>query len=125
MDPALREAGGGDILNLRSEVVPLVSLRRFFGAPGPEPALSQVIIAKGADLKFGIIVDRILGRQQAVFKALGRVFGRTPGVQGATVVEDGGMAVIVDVPGLAKTALAEQVSRLDLARPKPPEGERP
>ncbi len=122
---AQRSGNGRGIFNLRSEVVPLVYLRDFFGLPGQEPELSQVIIAKGGDVRFGIVVDRIVGRQQAVFKALGRVFGRTPGVQGATVVEDGGMAVIVDVPGMAKTALTEESIRQARSTTPRSGGERP
>lgn len=109
--------GGGlpGLISLREEAVPLVYLRSFFGLTGQGPRIAQVIITRWGESRFGVVVDRIVGRQQAVFKALGRVFGRTPGVQGATVLEDGGMAVIVDVPGLAKTALAEETRRL--ARP--------
>ena len=55
----------------------------------------------------GIVVDAVIGRKQAVLKHLGRALGKVEGVLGGTVTEAGDMALVADVPGLLRAALAE------------------
>jgi len=52
-------------------------------------------------------VDAVIGRKQAVLKHLGKALGKVEGVLGGTVTESGDMALVVDVPGLLRVALAE------------------
>ena len=51
-------------------------------------------------------VDELLGQQQVVIKSLEQNFQKTDGVAGATILGDGRVALILDVPGLVALARA-------------------
>jgi two-component system chemotaxis sensor kinase CheA len=53
------------------------------------------------------MVDELLGQQQVVVKNLETHFRRADGVSGATILGDGRVALIVDVPGLIELARAQ------------------
>jgi len=47
----------------------------------------------------------LLGEQQAVIKPLGRLFQRISGVSGSTILGNGRVALILDVPALCREAV--------------------
>lgn len=99
------------IINLRNEIVPYVCLREWFEIPGEKPELEQIIIASDGDRRTGIVVDEVIGQQQTVIKTLGRVFRDVHEISGATIKGDGTMALILDIPYLVRTVMAEEQSR--------------
>jgi len=101
----LREGRG--VMDLRGRAMPLVCLRHFLGIPGAVPEQSHVVAVSQGERRAGIVVDAVIGRKQAVLKHLGKALGRIEGVLGGTVTESGDMALVVDVPGLLRVALAE------------------
>ena len=52
--------------------------------------------------RVGFVVDRLVGQEEVVIKPLGNMLRGTPGVAGATITGDGGIALILDLPGLLK-----------------------
>jgi len=46
------------------------------------------------------VVDRVIGEHQTVIKPLGRIYRDAQGISGATILGDGGVALILDVPQL-------------------------
>ncbi len=50
--------------------------------------------------KVGLFVDDLLGQQQVVIKNLESNFKQIQGISGATILGDGTVALIMDVPGL-------------------------
>jgi two-component system chemotaxis sensor kinase CheA len=100
---------GRRVLGLRGEPLPVVCLAEFFGLGGMDPSLPgpahAVVVRTGAG-RFCIVVDEVLGQKQAVLKHLGPALGRLPGILGGTVTEDGNMALVLDLPGLAQAALS-------------------
>ncbi len=50
----------------------------------------------------GLFVDDLLGQQQVVIKSLEANYRRVEGVSGATILGDGSVALILDVPGLVR-----------------------
>jgi two-component system chemotaxis sensor kinase CheA len=60
----------------------------------------------------GVVVDQVIGKLQTVIKSLGRFFKDVDGVSGATVRGNGDMAVILDVPGIYRSALADRNGRI-------------
>jgi two-component system chemotaxis sensor kinase CheA len=58
--------------------------------------------------RIGLVADRIIGQQEIVVKSLSPLIGPTPGLSGATILGDGRIALIVDVPGLVNTVLRSQ-----------------
>ncbi len=60
-----------------------------------------------ADYRIGLVVDAVLGQQQVAIKSLEANFGRVEGFSGATIMGDGRVALIMDVPGLERWHLAK------------------
>ena len=53
----------------------------------------------------GLVVDELYGEGQRVLKPLDRLFGQPPGVSGSTVLDDGRVGLVLDVPSLLKEAV--------------------
>jgi two-component system chemotaxis sensor kinase CheA len=90
------------ILNLRDHALPYLRLRDVFGCAGERPARENVVVVKAGSLHAGIAVDRLLGASQTVIKPLGRLFQGITGVAGSTILGDGRVGLIIDVPGLLR-----------------------
>ncbi len=99
-DQRSSEASG--ILNLRGMAVPYVRLRRAFNLPGETPKRENIVVVKINDCYAGIAVDELLGGMQTVVKPLGRAFTSVGGIAGSTVLGDGRVGLIVDVPSLMR-----------------------
>lgn len=98
-------------MSLRGEHLPLVCLREFFEVPGQRPFSMQVVVVRSNLGRLGIVVDHVVGQQQAVLRHLGPAVGKVPGILGATVTEQGVMGLILDMPALAQTAHNEEQQR--------------
>ncbi len=94
-------------LNLRGKPLPLIHLRDFFEFQGPRPPIAHIVVVRTNDEFYGIVADEVVGQHQAVLKQLGPALKDVDGILGATVTEMGNMGLILDIPGLTKTALAE------------------
>jgi two-component system chemotaxis sensor kinase CheA len=95
-----QDGEGKGILNLRGTPLPYVRLRDAFHIPGENPARENVVVVKVGDLDAGIAVDCVLGGRQAVIKPLGKVLQNVSGVAGSTILDDGRVGLILDIPGL-------------------------
>jgi two-component system chemotaxis sensor kinase CheA len=62
------------------------------------------MIVEGDGRRVGLFVDDLLGQQQVVIKSLETNYRRVDGVSGATILGDGSVALILDVPGLIRVA---------------------
>jgi two-component system chemotaxis sensor kinase CheA len=94
------EASG--ILSLRGNAVPYVRLRHIFSVAGETPKRENVVVVKINEFHAGIAVDELLGGMQTVVKPLGRAFRALSGIAGSTVLGDGRVGLIIDVPALLR-----------------------
>jgi two-component system chemotaxis sensor kinase CheA len=104
----------GGVINLRGEALPYVRLRDLFGCGGAAPAREKIIVVEYQGGRAGLAADELLGEQQAVIKPLGRLFQGIRGVSGSTILGNGRVALILDVPALCEEAIhrsAELVSQ--------------
>ncbi|MBM7073911.1 chemotaxis protein CheA [Shewanella sp. 202IG2-18] len=62
----------------------------------------HVVIVQLGTIQIGFVVDALIGQEEVVIKPLGTLLHGTPGMAGATITSDGGIALILDVPGLLK-----------------------
>ena len=92
---------------LRGRVLPIARLSAVFGlaeaaagAGGREDLL--VVAVKVGERQIGLAVNRLLGEQEVVIKALGPLVGDVPGISSAAILGDGAVALIVDVPALVQ-----------------------
>ncbi|HWZ87076.1 MAG TPA: chemotaxis protein CheA [Thermoanaerobaculia bacterium] len=98
------------ILQLRGEALPFVRLRDLFGAGGPDPERESVVVVRHDLSRTGIVVDRLYGQSQAVIKPLGELFQGVRGLCGSTILGDGRVAFILDVPGLLENLLSQNTA---------------
>lgn len=108
--------GRGEVIDVRGEYIPLVRLHEVFGiiTEKTDPSEALVVIVESNHRRFGILVDDVLGQQQAVIKSLEKNFRKVDGASGATILGDGTISLIIDIHGLEKMAFGES-SRLRLA----------
>jgi two-component system chemotaxis sensor kinase CheA len=94
--------GGGEVMTIRGEAIPVFHLARLVGssAGSDEPGLGLVVIVEDEGRQIGLAVDELLDQQQVVIKSLEANFRKLEGIAGATVLGDGRVALILDVPGL-------------------------
>ena len=99
-----RIAGTTEVYHFRNQYIPVIRLNHLFGIPGGTESLEEgllVVVETDGQLA-GLFVDRLLGQQQVVIKSLETNFHQLPGLSGATILGDGRVALIVDVPGLVQ-----------------------
>jgi two-component system chemotaxis sensor kinase CheA len=77
-------------------------LRRAFGLSGEAPKRENIVVVKMNEFHAGIAVDELLGGMQTVVKPLGRAFRGVRGIAGSTVLGDGRVGLIIDVPSLLR-----------------------
>ena len=98
------------ILQLRGEALPFVRLRDLFGSGGADPERESVVVVRHDLARAGIVVDRLHGQSQAVIKPLGELFQGVRGLCGSTILGDGRVAFILDVPGLLENLLSQNMA---------------
>jgi len=87
----------------------VVRLEQLFRTPRRTEARprGQIMVVEGDGRRIGLCVDELLGQQQVVVKTLEENYGRVDGVAGATILGDGSVALILDVAGLSRAAMAQ------------------
>ncbi|MBI9110167.1 chemotaxis protein CheA [Maridesulfovibrio ferrireducens] len=103
----VEEANGQQFVNLRGEIVPYIRIREWFDIEGESPPIEQIVITGLEGSRIGVVVDTVIGEHQTVIKSLGRVYRDVEGISGATIKGDGTLALILDIPKLFRTVLAE------------------
>lgn len=102
-----------NIVNVRDRIVPYVRLRDEFLVTGVAPEIEQVVIADVGGEPLGFLVDTVIGEHQTVIKNLGSFYQGVKGISGATILGDGRVALILDLPALQHLALAREREGLD------------
>src|SRR5579872_2917949 len=105
-DQITSEAVG--VLSLRGEPLPYVRLREVFGKPARRPERENVVVVHRDGGYAGIAVETLLGECQAIIKPLNRILRDVPGVSGSTILDNGRVALILDVSTLLREVTAEQ-----------------
>ena len=62
----------------------------------------HVVIVQLGNQQVAFVVDRLIGQEEVVIKPLDRLLHGTPGMAGATITSDGGIALIIDIPNMLK-----------------------
>ncbi len=95
---------GQKILDLRERPLPVLSLREWLGKGKGVADATRGVVLQAGEQRFCMLVDRVLGREEVVIKALPRSLRGLPGYAGASLVGDGRMALILDVDALLESA---------------------
>jgi two-component system chemotaxis sensor kinase CheA len=99
-----RTAGRERLINRGGELVPVVDIRAHFALDSGTITgnREEIVIAKVSDGKIAMIFDQLLGGYQTVIKPLGELARFCPGVSGSAILADGQVALILDIPSLAR-----------------------
>lgn len=91
-------SGGGHLVHVRGEYLPVVALHELFRLPRNNDTASRIVVIVEADgKKVALLVDELIGQHQVVIKSLESNFRKLPGISGATIMGDGKVAMILDV----------------------------
>lgn len=96
----VRRVRGSDVLVLRDEVLPLLSLRQIVDLPVRDAEGSQVVVLEVADRRAGLVVDQLRGQQEIVVKPIDGARGAASCFSGATILGDGVPALILEATSL-------------------------
>ncbi|HZG22774.1 MAG TPA: chemotaxis protein CheA [Herbaspirillum sp.] len=99
-------SGQGQVLRVRGEYLPLIPLYQIFNIEPSftDPSQGLVVILESDGKKAALFVDDLIGQQQIVVKNLESNYRKVAGISGATILGDGGVALIVDVAALLRSS---------------------
>ncbi|MDR1126406.1 MAG: Hpt domain-containing protein [Deltaproteobacteria bacterium] len=94
----LTDVKGRKAVTMRGEVLGIVSLADLLALPShmEEQEMLSVVVIQDNDRRLGLVVDRLLERQEVVIKPLGAYLGDLKGISGATIMGDGSVILIMD-----------------------------
>ena len=103
-----------EYLDLRGQVLPVLRLSQVLNLASSSERAEMIVVVQSERRRFGVVVDDVIGLARAVIKPLERSYAfiqqadnefvKPQGVSGATVLGNGGVGLILDVPGLEAMA---------------------
>lgn len=104
LNPAdISTISGREVFRLRDNVIPLISLSEATGLTDGARNMEEelhVVVARVGDRLAGFAVDVLNEPQEIVVKSLGEYVGGARGVSGASILGDGRVVLIMDIPTL-------------------------
>jgi two-component system chemotaxis sensor kinase CheA len=101
--------GDAEIFRLRGQVVPLLRLGPVLGMESTTSEIRSevfVVVVRLGERLVGLGVDSLTELQEIVIKSIGKYAGEAKGVAGASILGDGRVMLILDVPTLISMAIA-------------------
>lgn len=97
----IHDVGGNEVIKLRERLLTVHRLDRFFWQKSNDSRDYEYIVVVGSgEKRGGLVVDRLIGQQEIVIKALDDYLGDLPGISGGTILGDGNISMIVDIGGI-------------------------
>ena len=138
----IERVGDAEVLILRGELIPLMSLAKVLGINSQKPSIADsksaskwldgheiqdfnivesskdvnIVVVQAGSFKYGLVVDELHDSVEIVVKPLGRHLKNCEGYAGATIMGDGRVALILDVAGLAKLGQLSSISGAEKAK---------
>jgi len=117
--------GGRQAVEVDGEVLPLADLAVLLDRPGvPAVPDGPVLVIDVTGRRAAVRCDRLVGEQEAVIKPLGPLLDRLPFYLGATVEDDGAIALVLDARHLIRGAATAASAPAPPADPAQPAEER-
>jgi two-component system chemotaxis sensor kinase CheA len=90
-----------EVVLYRNKTLPLIRLNTVLQVPYHEDSKLNkedliVVVVKKGDVEAGLVVDSLIGQQEIVIKSLGKYLTGVKVIAGATILGNGGVALIVD-----------------------------
>ena len=102
----VRTVGGRPMATVRGRVVSLVrlgdllSFHRAGAAETGQTPETTLVVVSDAGQEVGLAVDRVIGEEDVVIKSIAENYENVPGISGASILGDGRVALILDIPAL-------------------------
>ena len=95
---------GAQLVKVRDEYMPVISLEKVFQVPRFDLDKSNniMVVVEADGSRVALLVDELLGQQQVVVKNLESNYRKVPNVSGATILGDGKVALILDTAALVR-----------------------
>ena len=99
-------AQGSQLVKVRDEYMPVISLEKVFQVPRQDQDKSSTImvVVESDGSRIALLVDELLGQHQVVVKNLESNYRKVANVSGATILGDGTVALILDTSSLVRRA---------------------
>ncbi|REL35313.1 chemotaxis protein CheA [Thalassotalea euphylliae] len=113
-----RVSGDMVLYRLREDNVPVIPIFELFNLPAEHQTVDNalMVVVEADGQKVGLMVDDLLAQQQVVIKSLKDNYQDVAGISGATILGDGSVAMILDIPGIIsmaqKIAAEKQAERI-------------
>jgi two-component system chemotaxis sensor kinase CheA len=105
----INSVDGHDVIQLREEILPLVHLGGLATPVHPSKKMFVVVVTV-ADRRFGLVVDKLVGEEELVIKALDDNLVATELVTGASILGDGTVVLILNIPSVVSRLGRTQIS---------------
>jgi two-component system chemotaxis sensor kinase CheA len=107
----IHKVQGREVVLVRGHALPLVRLADIFSRDGRKVHRQDgewvyVVSVRTGRTDLGLIVDGLIGEQEVVIKSIEGVIGDIEGLAGATILGDGLVSMIVDVPKIVERLAA-------------------
>ncbi|MDX1926751.1 MAG: hybrid sensor histidine kinase/response regulator [Pirellulaceae bacterium] len=137
----LEQSIDGEVMRLRNSLIPVVRFSELLSRPRPfsptdkeeilrdntiternADQIEYILVLRSSGRRFGLLVDRVLGREEIVIKPMHAALKPISVFSGATLMGDGRVALIADVDGILEHvrcpgAKAEEVSKATIRDP--------
>ncbi|MCL1983148.1 MAG: chemotaxis protein CheA [Clostridiales bacterium] len=106
------DSAGGEMICRMESFYPIVRLHEFYGLETEVTGVEEgiVIWIEAGDKSYCLFVDRLLGEQQVVVKPLPNYLYafniKKLGIAGCTILGDGNISIILDIPSLYEAAVS-------------------
>ncbi|MCI5130399.1 MAG: chemotaxis protein CheA, partial [Candidatus Electrothrix sp. EH2] len=106
----ISEIEGVDVIHLRESTMPIFQLAKIYNIDrrGQDEDKMFVVVVSTGTQELGLVVDELLGQEEVVIKPLADYLRLESGFGGATILGDGGISLILDIPELVKIAKENQ-----------------
>ncbi len=104
-------------IEVRGRIIALVKLADLFrgrlqsDSEAPANGKQIVVVVTNGESTVGLVVDHLIGMQEAVLKSLEKNFRPVPGLSGASILGDGRVSLILDIDALIEMSALDSVSR--------------
>ncbi len=104
-----RVSGDMVLYRLRDDNVPVLPIYQLFNLDTDCTEINNalLVVVEADGQKVGLMVDDLLAQQQVVIKSLKDNYQQVAGISGATILGDGSVAMILDIPGMIHMALEQ------------------
>ncbi|MBI4851047.1 MAG: chemotaxis protein CheA [Acidobacteria bacterium] len=106
------------VMNLRGDAIAYVRLNKLLDLNNGNHKTStreSIIVVQYSGKRAGLVVDRLYGENQVVVKSLGKLFEELSIVSGATILGNGKIALILDIPSILRIVIENNTREIAIS----------